>query len=278
MKRRSMQHWLLAGAIGVAWVGALAAPHTVVVAAGPGWPPAPASSAASPYNPNPVVRPPAPAGVEDAVIIMPSMPITQAPANTIPVPAAPPVAQMTGVVETPAPPVVGADAAAPGSVNLGARGAMLQPPVEPRAAFPPAAPAVPSAVPPAPPVGETLGSREGFPRAEPVAGRRSFVDLSAAPCFGHAPDYSWVSGQVEHSRTAKEWRVRYASVDEVDRFGGRVALVENQHVSYLAEGQYVRVRGHLVNPDDAGGHALYRIESFTVLQDANGAEPTVARP
>lgn len=108
-----------------------------------------------------------------------------------------------------------------------------------------------------------------FPRAEPAPTRRAFVDLSAAPCFGHAPDYSWISGQVEHSHTAKEWRIRYASVDETDRYGGRVVLIENQHRNYLEDGQYVRARGHLVHADAASGRAVYRIESFDILPGGN---------
>src|SRR5262249_7131739 len=100
-----------------------------------------------------------------------------------------------------------------------------------------------------------------FPRREQAL-RRSIVDSRAAPCFGHAPDYSWVSGQVEYSRIARQWRVRYASVDEADCHGGRVILIENGHVDYLVDGQYVRVQGHLVTPKDGSeGEAYYRIES-----------------
>jgi hypothetical protein len=115
-----------------------------------------------------------------------------------------------------------------------------------------------------------------FPRAEPAPARRSFVDLSAAPCFSHTPDYREITGQVEHSRTANEWRLRFASVDESDQYGGRVALIENQHVNYLADGQFVRVRGHLVDTGEVGGSAHYRIESFEVLKDPN-LSPTGTR-
>jgi hypothetical protein len=109
-----------------------------------------------------------------------------------------------------------------------------------------------------------------FPRTEPEPGRRSFVDLSAAPCFAHAPDYSWIVGQVEYSCVTKEWRLRYASVDEVDRFGGRVILIENHQVSYMVDGIYVQARGHLVNPKDNGsGPAYYRVESFQTVTNPN---------
>jgi hypothetical protein len=116
-----------------------------------------------------------------------------------------------------------------------------------------------------------------FPRAEPAPARKSYVDLTAAPCFSHAPDYNWIIGQVEYSRIAKEWRLRYASVDETDRYGGRVTLIENHHLTLLRDGQYVQVRGHLVNPDNAGdGPAYYRIESFRGLADPNATEPSTA--
>jgi hypothetical protein len=109
-----------------------------------------------------------------------------------------------------------------------------------------------------------------LPAPEATKCRRSFVDLTAAPCFGHASDYSWVSGQIEYSGIRKEWRLRYSSVDETDRFGGRLALIENDHLAYLADGQYVRVQGHLVNPADAeSSRASYRIEAFQRIDKPN---------
>ena len=92
------------------------------------------------------------------------------------------------------------------------------------------------------------------------------MDLTAAPCFSHAPDYNWIIGQVEYSRIAKEWRLRYASVDEMDDHGGRVVLIENHHVSLLRDGQFIHAHGHLVN----AGQRRVRAGSLShrVLQDA----------
>jgi hypothetical protein len=104
-----------------------------------------------------------------------------------------------------------------------------------------------------------------FPRAEPGPRRQSFTDITAQPCFGHGPDYSWLSGQVECSRILGTTRLRYASVDETDRFGGSVTLVENAHVGYLSDGEYVRVVGHLVDPSAVGPAPAYRIESFKAI-------------
>jgi hypothetical protein len=112
-----------------------------------------------------------------------------------------------------------------------------------------------------------------MPRAEPGLSRRSFVDPTAAPCFGHAPDYSWITGQVEFCHITKEWRLRYTSVDEVDQYGGRIVLVENHHVSLLRDGQYVKLHGHLVNQDAvANGPISYRIESFEAVSRPNQEE------
>jgi hypothetical protein len=112
-----------------------------------------------------------------------------------------------------------------------------------------------------------------FPRGELTPRRKSYVDLSAAACFAHAPDYNWIFGQVEYSSVAKEWRLRYASVDETDRYGGRVSLIENHHVGLLREGMYVHVRGHLMNPENtSNGPTYFRIEWFRTIDNPNTAQ------
>jgi hypothetical protein len=147
-----------------------------------------------------------------------------------------------------------------------------------------AMPAVPPAVAVAAPSDAALAARPAaatslFPRGDSTPGRKCFIDSTAAPCFSHAADYSWIVGQVEYSRIAKDWRLRYASVDETDKFGGRVCLIENHHLTLLHDGQYVRVEGHVVNPDNAGtGPVFYRIESFQGVQDCNAAEQPVSAP
>ncbi len=100
--------------------------------------------------------------------------------------------------------------------------------------------------------------------------RRSFVDLTAAACFSHSPDYRSLNGQVEFLSSRKEWRLRYASVDETDPYGGRVTLIENEHVQYLSDGQYIEAQGRLLNPHESDGRpAYYRIESFRTISRPN---------
>jgi hypothetical protein len=99
------------------------------------------------------------------------------------------------------------------------------------------------------------------------------VDVTAAPCFGHAPDYSWLSGQVEYSRLSMGWRLRYASVDEEDRYGGSVTLSENRDLDRLKDGQYILVRGHLNSSGTSPNAQSFRVDSFQMIDNPN-AEPT----
>lgn len=115
-----------------------------------------------------------------------------------------------------------------------------------------------------------VGLQIEFPRGVNTPPRKAFMDLSAAPCFAHSADYTWIAGRVEYSNIQKEWQLRYTSVDEVDRFGGRVTLIENQHLQYLKDGMYLQVRGHLVNPDNPkNDQAFYRIEWFQRIDNPN---------
>src|SRR5207249_2607417 len=50
--------------------------------------------------------------------------------------------------------------------------------------------------------------------------RRSFADITANPCFAHAPDYSSLTGELQFVHVRNVWTLRYASVDEEDRYGG----------------------------------------------------------
>ena len=59
---------------------------------------------------------------------------------------------------------------------------------------------------------------------------------------------------------------------------GSVTLVENSHVTYLRDGDYIRVDGHLVNPNAEGPAPAYRIESFKVIDNRNEPSPTAETP
>ncbi len=113
-------------------------------------------------------------------------------------------------------------------------------------------------------------------RREAVGQPRAQMDLTGSTCLGRGPDYAWLSGQVEYSRLGGgTWRLRYASVDEEDRYGGSVTLVENAGLDRLRDGQRVIVQGHLSNPDDTRPAPAYRVDWFRVLGDGS---PAAAAP
>jgi len=111
-------------------------------------------------------------------------------------------------------------------------------------------------------------------RGEEAPQRKSFTDISAHSSFGHAPDYSWLSGEVQYSRISKGWRLRYASVDEDDPYGGSVTLVEQPLPRGLKDGQFVRVQGHLDSPGAKGISPPYQIDSVQPIEaSASPAAP-----
>ena len=73
--------------------------------------------------------------------------------------------------------------------------------------------------------------------------------------FGHAPDYSWVCGEVQ--RTRKGWHLRYAGVDETDTYGGSVTLNDDARLADLKEGEVFVVKGHLQSPDVHNSAPVY---------------------
>jgi hypothetical protein len=80
--------------------------------------------------------------------------------------------------------------------------------------------------------------------------------------FAHAVDYRWICGQVQHSRIAGGWLLRFSSLADDDPLGGSVVLVENPDLDHLTDGQFIVARGHLTNPDDKGAGHAYRVDAF----------------
>ncbi len=142
------------------------------------------------------------------------------------------------------------------------------------AADSPAAGAAETSEPPLPVI--RTGSVEGrslFPRNEPPPPRRSFADVTADACFAHAKDYAWLRGRVEYSRLSKGWRLRYASVDEADRYGGSVTLADGSHLRSLKDGDLVEVRGRLSDPGAESASPLYQVEALAKARPSGAAEP-----
>jgi hypothetical protein len=101
-------------------------------------------------------------------------------------------------------------------------------------------------------------------KEEPVK-RRSFADITADPCFAHAADYSWVTGELQYMAEDHTWRVRYASVDEDDRYGGSLTLVDCGPMTNYLSGQKVRVEGHPNDADAKDASTTYKVSSISLL-------------
>jgi hypothetical protein len=98
---------------------------------------------------------------------------------------------------------------------------------------------------------------------EEMVRRRSYADITAKPCFAHAPDYSWVQGELVHLHSHNVWRIRYASVDEEDKYGGGVNLIETGSMDNFQDGQLVRIEGRPADPDNK--ESEYRVNSIHAL-------------
>jgi hypothetical protein len=107
-----------------------------------------------------------------------------------------------------------------------------------------------------------IDDKPSKPRGEDPPKRRSYTDITAAACFGHAADYSWLGGQLEQTRLGKGWRLRFASVDEDEPHGGTVSLTGDIDLPSLKDGDFIRVRGYLVDPNDRGRAPIYHVESY----------------
>jgi hypothetical protein len=106
----------------------------------------------------------------------------------------------------------------------------------------------------------------------PAPARKSFVDITARSCFGHADDYSWLSGELQYSHLSKAWRLRFASVDEVDPWGGSVTLVCDRPSAEFKDGVCVRVRGHIDEGAGKNSAPPYQVDSIQVIEKPDQAK------
>jgi hypothetical protein len=89
------------------------------------------------------------------------------------------------------------------------------------------------------------------------------------PRLAKADDYSWVTGQLFYIHAEGGlWVVRYAPVDQEDRYGGSVVLAAATGMNSCREGDLVTVHGEILNEGRASKHLggpLYRASSLELV-------------
>jgi hypothetical protein len=83
--------------------------------------------------------------------------------------------------------------------------------------------------------------------------------------YGHAPDYSWLSGELSYAVIRNAWRLRY-SVNDEDCYGGTVTLIISRPiVEKLQSGEKVRVQGRMTNPASSDPSPSYQVDLIQPL-------------
>jgi hypothetical protein len=88
--------------------------------------------------------------------------------------------------------------------------------------------------------------------------------------YAFAPDYSWLQGRLEHSEASGQWKLRYIPIDgTTDKYGGSVIVDNPQALGDLASGDYVRIRGELLEGERDGVTfaPVYRIVATQAVAD-----------
>jgi hypothetical protein len=96
--------------------------------------------------------------------------------------------------------------------------------------------------------------------------RRSFADITADPCFAHSPDYTSVTGELYYHKAQNCWTLRFASVDEEDRYGGSVTLTDMGTMNEYHSGQMVQVQGHMAEADSQEPAPKFQVQSIHVVK------------
>lgn len=81
--------------------------------------------------------------------------------------------------------------------------------------------------------------------------------------YYHSADYATLVGELHHNPRQNSWRLRYASVDEEDRYGGSVTLHNvGREMSGFKTGQYVRIEGAVVDKDSRAVSPNYTVRDI----------------
>jgi hypothetical protein len=68
------------------------------------------------------------------------------------------------------------------------------------------------------------------------------------PMYGHGENYEWLIGVLHRVHIPRKgWKVRYAPLDQQDRWGGSVVIAPDARVDDFDDGSVVYVEGDVIN-------------------------------
>jgi hypothetical protein len=109
---------------------------------------------------------------------------------------------------------------------------------------------------PSGPAAEASGETEGSAPTT-VTAEKPAIEVSKPNenKVGAAEDYTWITGQLFYVHAeGGRWVVRYASVGQVDRYGGSVVLAPGVEMKNFREGDVVCVHGQVLNEGRTSPH------------------------
>jgi hypothetical protein len=104
---------------------------------------------------------------------------------------------------------------------------------------------------------------------KPEPHHKPAVNRAASPAFGHAPDYSWVTGELWYVPGKNVWRVHFGNGRE-DRYGGVMTLSDTGPMSEYRIGQLVYVEGRPVEDGSRNASGIYRVTRVLELANPEG--------
>ena len=96
-----------------------------------------------------------------------------------------------------------------------------------------------------------------------AAGSKAEADAVAQ--YGYQSEYQWITGRLEYSEAAREWKLRYIPLDDpADPHGGSLPLANGDAVAGFKPGEFVTLEGKLTA---AGGVAKYQVARVKPLAE-----------
>jgi len=101
----------------------------------------------------------------------------------------------------------------------------------------------------------------------PVASQKMVGSGAPAPYTGagyyHSADYATLVGELHYNQRQNTWRLRYAGIDEEDRYGGSVTLNNvGREMADFKTGQYVRIEGAVVDKESREVSPKYTVRDI----------------